>query len=208
MPEQHYRPQTYRSRDSVGYLIRRLYTLLLARFEGALAQADFTLTQWIVLIQLREGVARTASDLASDLDHDSGAITRVLDQLERRGFLQRRRSSQDRRVVELRLTSAGKAIAEELLPLVVDQTNAALAPLSKPEFVQLHGYLVRLLDHAQTAGTESEPSASRRRGTSKVGTKPAAPRPQARTVAEPPSKSTSKSKSTRVLRASPRAVKQ
>ena len=195
MPEQHYRPQTYRSRDSVGYLIRRLYTLLLARFEGALAQADFTLTQWIVLIQLREGVARTASDLASDLDHDSGAITRVLDQLERRGFLQRRRSSQDRRVVELRLTSAGKAIAEELLPLVVDQTNAALAPLSKPEFVQLHGYLVRLLDHAQTAGTtESEPSASRRRGTSKVGTKPAAPRPQARTVAEPPSRLRSRSR--------------
>src|SRR5512137_2298662 len=112
MPEQHYRPQTYRSRDSVGYLIRRLYTLLLARFEGALTQADFTLTQWIVLIQLREGIARTASDLASDIGHDSGAITRVLDQLERRGFLQRTRSSQDRRVVELKLTPAGKAIAE------------------------------------------------------------------------------------------------
>ncbi len=202
MPEQHYRPQTYRSRDSVGYLVRRLYTLLLARFEGALAQADFTLTQWIVLIQLREGVARTASDLASDLDHDSGAITRVLDQLERRGFVQRRRSSQDRRVVELKLTPAGKAIAEELLPLVVDQTNAALAPLSKSEFVQLHGFLARLLGHAQTAGTASEPSASRRRATNKVGTKRAAPRPQARTAAESPSKST------RTLRASRRAVKQ
>ncbi len=172
MSEQHYRPQTYRSRDSVGYLIRRLYTLLLARFEGALAQADFTLTQWIVLAQLRDGIARTASDLASDLDHDSGAITRVLDQLERRGFLQRRRSSQDRRVVELKLTAAGKAITEALLPLVVDQTNAALAPLSKSEFVQLHGYLVRLLDHAQTTRTDFKPSAARSRTTASSGTKP------------------------------------
>jgi DNA-binding MarR family transcriptional regulator len=163
MSEQHYRPQTYRARDSVGYLIRRLYTLLLARFEGALAQADFTLTQWIVLIQLREGTARTASDLANDLNHDSGAITRVLDQLERRGLLQRRRSSQDRRVVQLKLTPAGKAIAEELLPLVVEQTNDALAPLSKAEFVQLHDYLVRLLAHAQTAGPTSKPAAPRRR---------------------------------------------
>lgn len=152
MPEQHYRPQTYTSRDSVGYLIRRLYTLLLARFEGALAQADFTLTQWIVLSQLRDGMARTASDLASDLDHDSGAITRVLDQLEQRGFLQRKRSAQDRRVVELKLTAAGKAIVEQLLPLVVDQTNEALAPLSKSEFAQLRGYLVRLLEHAQAPG--------------------------------------------------------
>ena len=182
MPEQHYRPQTYRSRDSVGYLIRRLYTLLLARFEGALAQADFTLTQWIVLIQLREGTARTASDLASDLNHDSGAITRVLDQLERRGFLQRRRSSQDRRVVELKLTPAGKAIAEELLPLVVDQTNAALAPLSRSEFVQLHDYLVRLLDHAQTAGAVVKPSATRSRAAAKGGTQRATSRAAARTT--------------------------
>lgn len=203
MPEQHYRPQTYRSRDSVGYLIRRLYTLLLARFEGALAQADFTLTQWIVLIQLRDGMARTASDLASDLDHDSGAITRVLDQLERRGFLQRRRSSQDRRVVELRLTAAGKAIAEELLPLVVDQTNAALAPLSKPEFEQLHGYLVRLLDHAQTAGTGSQPLKSGRVAAAESGAKPAAPRSTARTAAK-----ASSSKSTQARRATHRATRQ
>ena len=150
MPEQHYLPATYRSRDSVGYLIRRLYTLLLARFEGALAQADFTLTQWIVLIQVQEGVARTASDIAHDLGHDTGALTRVIDQLEARGYLQRRRSARDRRQVELRLTPAGHAIVKKLLPLVVDQTNEALAPLSPEEFRQLQRQLVRLLDHAQS----------------------------------------------------------
>ncbi len=206
MPEQHYRPQTYRSRDSVGYLIRRLYTLLLARFEGALAQADFTLTQWIVLIQLRDGISRTASDLASDLDHDSGALTRVLDQLERRGFLSRRRSSQDRRIVELELTPAGKAIAEELLPLVVEQTNVALAPLSKSEFAQLHDYLVRLLTHAQAADAGSESLASRRSAMARQGAQRATPRQQARKAAKSSSKSSSKS--TGVRRASPRAVKQ
>ena len=149
MPEQHYLPDTYRSRDSVGYLVRRLYTLMLARFEGALAQADFTLTQWIVLIQVHEGVARTASDIARDLGHDTGALTRVVDQLEARGFLQRRRSAQDRRQVELRLTPAGHAIVKKLLPLVVDQTNQALTPLTRDEFGQMHRMLVRLVEHAQ-----------------------------------------------------------
>jgi DNA-binding MarR family transcriptional regulator len=155
MPEQHYLPSTYRSRDSVGYLVRRLYTLMLARFEGALAQADFTLTQWIVLIQVHEGVARTASDIAHDLGHDTGALTRVVDQLEARGFLERRRSVQDRRQVQLRLTAAGRAIVKQLLPMVVDQTNEALAPLSRDEFRQLHRLLVRLLDHAQAIQTEA-----------------------------------------------------
>jgi len=164
MPEQYYHPQTYLSRDSVGYLVRRLYTLLLARFEGALAQADFTLTQWIVLIQVRDGLARTASDIASDLGHDSGALTRVVDQLERRGYLQRNRSAKDRRVVELRLTAAGRAIIDQLLPLVVDHTNAALAPLSKSEFVQLRSYLVRLLDHAQDDNAVPAAKAAGRRG--------------------------------------------
>lgn len=149
MPEQHYLPDTYRSRDSVGYLVRRLYTLMLARFEGALAQADFTLTQWIVLIQVHEGVARTASDIAHDLGHDTGALTRVVDQLEARGFLQRRRSAQDRRQVELRLTPAGHAIVKKLLPLVVDQTNQALTPLTRDEFGQMQRMLVRLVEHAQ-----------------------------------------------------------
>ena len=164
MPEQYYQPQTYLSRDSVGYLVRRLYTLLLARFEGALAQADFTLTQWIVLIQVRDGLARTASDIASDLGHDSGALTRVVDQLERRGYLQRNRSAKDRRVVELQLTAAGRAIIDQLLPLVVDHTNAALAPLSKSEFVQLRSYLVRLLDHAQDDNAVPAAKAAGRRG--------------------------------------------
>jgi DNA-binding MarR family transcriptional regulator len=164
MPEQYYHPQTYLSRDSVGYLVRRLYTLLLARFEGALAQADFTLTQWIVLIQVRDGLARTASDIASDLGHDSGALTRVVDQLERRGYLQRNRSAKDRRVVELRLTAAGRAIIDQLLPLVVDHTNAALAPLSTSEFVQLRSYLVRLLDHAQDDNAIPAAKAAGRRG--------------------------------------------
>lgn len=178
MPEQHYRPATYRSRDSVGYLIRRLYTLLLARFEGALAQADFTLTQWIVLIQVHEGVARTASDIARDVGHDTGALTRVIDQLEARGFLQRRRSARDRREVELCLTPAGHAIVKQLLPLVVDQTNAALAPLTRDEFRQLQRHLVRLLDHAQATEVNNAQAP-----VAAVAAKPAQPAARRRTRA-------------------------
>lgn len=152
MPEQYYRPETYVSHESVGYLVRRLYTLLLSRFEAALAHEHITLTQWIVLIQLREERARTTSDIAHDLGHDTGALTRVIDQLERRGLVARRRSQRDRRVVQLDLTRAGRAMVEALLPVIVDQTNDALAPLTAAEFSRLREYLVRLVDHAQ-AGT-------------------------------------------------------
>lgn len=116
-----------------------------------------------MLIQVRDGLARTASDIANDLGHDSGALTRVVDQLERRGYLQRSRSAKDRRVVELKLTPAGHAIIDELLPLVVDHTNTAIAPLSKSEFVQLRSYLVRLLDHAQQPDPAPTAAAAKQR---------------------------------------------
>jgi DNA-binding MarR family transcriptional regulator len=149
MPEQFYDADTYRARDSVGYLVRRLTSILTARIESAFAPHDFTLTQWSVLMHLRDGLATTASDLASAFQHDSGALTRLLDQLERRSLIVRRRSMRDRRVVALALTPAGHKTIKALLPVVVAEMNAALAPLSHAEFEQFRGTLVRVLDHAQ-----------------------------------------------------------
>jgi len=95
MPEQFYDADTYRARDSVGYLVRRLTSILTARIESAFEPHDFTLTQWSVLMHLRDGLATTASDLASAFQHDSGALTRLLDQLEQRSLIVRRRSTRD-----------------------------------------------------------------------------------------------------------------
>jgi DNA-binding MarR family transcriptional regulator len=149
MPEQFYNVATYLARDSVGYLVRRLYSILSARIEASFAGHDLTLMQWGVLMHLRDGLARTASDIANDFQHDSGALTRVIDKLERRALLQRRRSSRDRRVVELELTPAGHKIIATLLPTVVAEMNAALEPLDRTEFEQFRSVLVRVLDHLQ-----------------------------------------------------------
>jgi DNA-binding MarR family transcriptional regulator len=150
MPEQHYRANTYRARDSMGYLLRRVYTIMHERIESAFAGHDFTLMQWIILIYLRDGIARTASDISKEFRHDSGALTRVIDRLERRGLLERRRSAADRRAVELSLTPLGRHTVESLLPVVVEQMNLALAPFTRDEFTQLRSLMVRLVEHLQS----------------------------------------------------------
>jgi DNA-binding MarR family transcriptional regulator len=98
-------------------------------------------------MHLRDGLAGTASDLCCAFQHDSGALTRVLDQLEARGLIARQRSREDRRVVELALTPAGHKTITVLLPTVVEHMNAALAPLSQAEFDQFRGTLVKVLGH-------------------------------------------------------------
>jgi DNA-binding MarR family transcriptional regulator len=179
MPEQFYDADTYRARDSVGYLVRRLTAILTARIESAFAPHDFTLTQWSVLMHLRDGLATTASDLATAFQHDSGALTRLLDRLERRGLIVRRRSVRDRRVVALALTPAGHKTIKALLPVVVAEMNAALAPLSHAEFERFRGTLVRVLDHAQ----RDRPAAER--GETPATHKPGKTAPQAKAPARP-----------------------
>src|SRR5580700_10624886 len=101
---QHYRAETYRAKSSVGYLVKRASALTIELVEPALAKHGFTFTQWVVMMYLRDGLAANAKDICAQIRHDSGAVTRVIDQLEARGLVQRERSLDDRREVNLHLT--------------------------------------------------------------------------------------------------------
>jgi DNA-binding MarR family transcriptional regulator len=92
-------------------------------------------------MQLRSGAAMNVSDICRNFRHDSGALTRVIDQLAERGLVERERCSDDRRKVNLHLTPAGIATCERLIPLVVERLNAAVASFSRAELDEL----IRLL---------------------------------------------------------------
>ena len=162
MPQQHYSVAGYAARRSIGYLCKRAHLLLVARIEPALAASNLTFTQYVVLLQLRDGGPLIASDLGAMLCHDSGALTRVLDQLEARELIQRERSRKDRRSIQLRLTERGRAVIEAVLPPVVDRLNAALAGISRTDFAVLIRLLTALV--AQLEGTESDSRTERGRG--------------------------------------------
>lgn len=130
---------------SPGYLLRRVHNQLMRRAEQALSMEDLTFTQWVVLVQLRDGLAVTGADLCRNLNHDSGATTRLLDQLEARGFIERHRSSEDRRVAKLTLTSQGRAMTKLLTPRVVDFWNELMSDFTHTEISTLMVLLERLL---------------------------------------------------------------
>jgi DNA-binding MarR family transcriptional regulator len=141
MSEQHYQAKTYEARNSVGYLVKRAYALMLDGLEPAFAASGFTYMQYVVLMQLRSGAAMNVSDICRNFRHDSGALTRVIDQLAERGLVERERCSDDRRKVNLHLTPAGVATCERLIPLVVERLNTAVASFSRAELDEL----IRLL---------------------------------------------------------------
>lgn len=160
MSKQHYDVSTYRAQESIGYLIKRSYSLLQGSLEPLLEAHGFSFIQYVMLAWLRDGIAINPKTFCQLYRHDTGALTRVIDQLAERGLLARvRRDSGDRRKVELELTAAGLAAVEGLIPMVVDKMNLALGEFSSAEFEELRRLLVKLNTTLQGASKPASISA-------------------------------------------------
>lgn len=144
MPKPFYDIDSFDGGRSIGYLIRRCHTKMMPRVEAQFADAELTFSQWVVLMSLRDKAADTCADIARSMNHDTGAVTRLVDQLEKRGLVARTRSTADRRVVHLKLLPAGKAMAKALMPRIVDFWNGVLADFSTADAASLLKLLIRL----------------------------------------------------------------
>jgi DNA-binding MarR family transcriptional regulator len=145
MSKQHYQASTYKAQIGVGYLVKRAHSLMLDILEPVIEQRGFSFIQYVVLSSLRDGIAMNPKAICTQYRHDSGALTRVIDQLAERGLLERVRRDRDRRKVELQLTAAGRETIESLIPLVVDKLNEVLGEdFSKAEFQDLLRLLMKL----------------------------------------------------------------
>lgn len=144
--KQHYEAKTYQPRGSVGYLLRRASALMGDVVDPAFAEAGFTFTQWTVLIRLQEGIPLNPKNICGELRHDSGALTRLLDQLAERGLIERSRGRLDRRTVDLHLTDAGRAVVAKLTPLVVEKLNLTLGDFSAEEHAEFGRLLQKFID--------------------------------------------------------------
>jgi DNA-binding MarR family transcriptional regulator len=135
---------TYHAQKSIGYLVKRAQSLMMDVMEPVIEAHGFTFLQYIILAWLRDGIAVNPKDICAQYRHDSGALTRVIDQLAEKGLLERVRRDRDRRKVELQLTRAGRTTVEGLIPLVVEKLNLALEDFSSTEVAEFQRLLIKL----------------------------------------------------------------
>jgi len=153
---QFYRAETYRPEESVGYMMRVIMNHVSQAIEAQLAPTGLTNAQWIPMFKLYRGSANTPAELARSCNLDAGATTRMLDRMEAKGLCERKRSEEDRRVVQLALTEAAAVIPAALSSV----QNAYLAGFSQEEFDTLKSMLRRIVDNAQALNNEASPTDS------------------------------------------------
>ena len=116
------------------------------------ANADLTNNQYNVLRILRGSHPGrlTCSDIAERMIARDPDITRLVDRLEKRGLVKRVRSTEDRRVIEVGITSKGLDLVQSLDPHALRMPKALLGHLGSKRSKQLRDLLEVVLTELGT----------------------------------------------------------
>jgi DNA-binding MarR family transcriptional regulator len=141
-----YDGETFPIGDSTGYLMKRISATMARLIERRMAEHGLTAAQWAPLWMIETGKHDTAQGLTCTMGIDPGALTRMLDRLVAKGMVERERSTDDRRVVRLRITEAGREVVRHVPFVLAEANNLALRGFTTEEFAQLKSLLKRMYD--------------------------------------------------------------
>jgi DNA-binding MarR family transcriptional regulator len=130
--------------DSTSFLLKRLGFAAKERALDSYEQIGLSPYYHAVLLVLDEGTRETQGAIADALGYDRGQLVGMLDELEERGFVERRRDPNDRRRHLVRLTPAGRKMLAKLRTLAQRLDDEFFAPLDDEERATLHALLLRL----------------------------------------------------------------
>lgn len=110
---------------------------------------DISITQCYALEALARERAMTLNDLASHLYLDKSTTSRVVDALERKGYVVRSEHPADGRALRLKITSAGRALHGKILNDILVEEEALLAEFSPEVRRSMTQVVVRLAKTAE-----------------------------------------------------------
>lgn len=95
---------------------------------------DVTVDQWLVLKNLSENELLSQTELANLVFKDHPTLTRIIDLLCKKGYVERIPHPQDRRSFQLHLTESGVAKVIELRPKILEIREKAWENLTETDF--------------------------------------------------------------------------
>lgn len=132
--------------DSTTFLLKRLGFATKERSMKAYEEAGLHPYHFAILITVDEGSHETQGSIADALGYDRGQLVGLLDELEERGLVERRRDPNDRRRHLVQMTPEGKKALRRLRTLARQLEDEFLEPLSDADRAKLHQLLLQLAE--------------------------------------------------------------
>ena len=129
--------------------ILRAGATISAALDALLAQHGLLQGRWWVLVLLmrEEGFTSTPSDLADKVGVTRASMTGLIDGLEQDGLVVRTMDALDRRKLLIRITPAGEAKLDQVMPVYYRRVKALISVLPKRQLAGLQQSLKCLSEH-------------------------------------------------------------
>lgn len=142
--------------EHLGYWLRRVSNTVSGAFARSLQDRQTSVAEWVLLRELHTRRQATPCELADVLGLTRGAVSKIIDKLEAKQWIQTDAKQGDNRYRLLSLTRTGQR-SLPVLAEVADANDAAhFDCLSANEKVQLRKLLVKLAEHNQIHDVPTE----------------------------------------------------
>ncbi|NOJ73148.1 MarR family winged helix-turn-helix transcriptional regulator [Paenibacillus alvei] len=148
----------------VGYMLGQTHRRLCAELGARFRPYDMTNEQWGVLIRLIEEEGITQKKLAERCGKDQPTLTRIIQLLMRKGWVERAICKQDRRAYRLAATPAGRSVVEQLVPIEQECIAQVMAGFTSEEEQRLLESLHRIQNNVAMAEKERLTASSNESG--------------------------------------------
>lgn len=120
--------------STFAYLMQDVTRLMRTLFDRRATRFALTRAQWRALKTIRRHEGLSQTELADFLDMQPIPVGRVVDRLEKTGYIERRTDPGDRRRWRLHLTPQAHAVIDEMEVIAADLRNEVLRDIDAGEF--------------------------------------------------------------------------
>ena len=119
--------------EYIGYMLSDVARLMRTVFDRRMRELGLTRGQWLVLTRLCRRPGASQTELADMLEVDRASAGRMIDRMEKGGWVERRADADDRRINRLHLTDEARKVHADMWAVAEATVDDALSPLSATE---------------------------------------------------------------------------
>ena len=132
--------------EMIGLQTNQMNKKMLRFLNRSLEWYELTLEQWVVLSTLAEQDNINQKTLSIKIGKDPTSLLRILDIMEKKGFIERRQFPGDRRASSLFITNEGKRLKNEVAPFIEDRFQEITAGIPEKE-IEIYERVLKEIDH-------------------------------------------------------------
>ncbi len=130
--------------ENEALMIHELAHQIRVSFDRRVKHLGLTRSQWRVLGIIRRNPGIRQARMAYLMEIEPITLVRLLDRMQKSGWIQRRPDPVDRRANSVVLTDKAKDILSKMMPLALDVRRQALAGFTAAEYSDMLAYLRRM----------------------------------------------------------------